>query len=216
MTVFLGSRYGLNGTALMRAAGSGQALIVDTLIKAGANVDGNDKYGTALMRAAANGHKEVFNILIEKEAKVDAVDKFGYNCLMRAAENGHDELVKLSLLKGANVNHTSTDSKKSALMLAAKNGHDNVVKTLLIAKANVNELSKDGTTALDYATENGHDNVVKTLLNVAQSHAKTNTLTPPSPPDQSIKPSTEIAGCFSCIRIAVAKMLGSNSEITRP
>ena len=41
--------------------------------------------------------------------------------------------------------------------------------------------------------------------------------TPPAQiANQSKEPSTKVAGCFSCIRIAVAKMLGSNSEITRP
>ena len=32
-----------NGTALMRAAGNGHALVVGTLIKAGADFDGNDE-----------------------------------------------------------------------------------------------------------------------------------------------------------------------------
>jgi ankyrin repeat protein len=40
------------------------------------------------------------------------------------------------------------------------------------------------------------------------------TLSPPTPPVQDEQPSGS-PGCFSCIRIAVAKMLGSNSGIDR-
>ena len=70
---------GKYGTALTCAIENGHALVVDTLIKAGANVDDviNKKGVTALILATENNYEEIVNSLINGGAKVNELDNHG-------------------------------------------------------------------------------------------------------------------------------------------
>ena len=85
-----------------RAVQSGDAVQVQRLLEAGADVNAIDKNGcTFLHLAAENGYTQVVQVLLKKGAKIDAADKTGYQALHYAALNGHIEAMELLLEKGA-------------------------------------------------------------------------------------------------------------------
>ena len=89
-------------TALMRAAGVGDADCVRLLIEAGADVEDKDSGGrTALMRAARYNHTDCVRLLIEAGADVDDKDSDGWTALMRATEEGDADCVRLLIEAGA-------------------------------------------------------------------------------------------------------------------
>ena len=105
-------------TALMQAAANGKSSAVDTLLRAGANPNTQNKDGeTALMWAAAYNEVDVINLLLANGAKPNTVDNRGFNALMVAAWAGNAEAVQA--LKGKS-NRTAKDANGfSAAELAA-------------------------------------------------------------------------------------------------
>src|SRR3989344_1468562 len=75
------NRGGQYAAALMWAARIGPTIVVDELIKAGADLDHANILGdTALIGAANNGNKQVVNVLITAEANVEPADQ--YECVV--------------------------------------------------------------------------------------------------------------------------------------
>ena len=65
--------WGHDGTPLHAAAKGNHAAVAQTLLGAGARVDGRDRYGwTALMRAAQRGHYAVAVVLLAHGANPNA------------------------------------------------------------------------------------------------------------------------------------------------
>ena len=100
-------------TELMLAAANGHTKIIDTLLRAGANVNAKDNNGgTALMNAARCGRTETVNALLKAGADIHAKDNFGDTALM-VAKNA--EIVNALLNAGAYINATD-ESGRTALM----------------------------------------------------------------------------------------------------
>ena len=127
-------KYGLD-LALIIAAQKGQDLIVQTLLKAGANVEAVSDNGlTASMWASVNGHNSVVQTLLKAGANVETVDRFGWTALMHASVHGRDSVVQTLLKAGANVGAVDQDGW-TALTYASINGRNSVVQTLKAAGA---------------------------------------------------------------------------------
>lgn len=94
---------GENGqTPLMFAARRGEALMVDLLIKAGAEIDACNSDGNqALWSACLADSLASIEILIGMGAQVDHQNDNGTTCLMYAASAGKEEVVSLLLDSGA-------------------------------------------------------------------------------------------------------------------
>lgn len=152
------------GTALMRAAESGDVEMTRTLVEKGADVNARDTdKKTALMRAAERGYAEVAKILLSKRAEVNAKDDDRKTALMRAAEGGHAETVQELLGKGADIK-ARTYYEQDALMYAVDNGHADVVRALLEKGASKDTKDNFGKTVLMTAAGNGNAEVVRLLL----------------------------------------------------
>jgi len=83
-------------TSLMYASSNGYLDAMDVLIKAGANLDGKDKFGfTALMVAATTGEADAIRSLLASGAKVDATDNFGNTALFKAREQKNAEAAQV-------------------------------------------------------------------------------------------------------------------------
>ena len=120
------------------AAQKGNAEVVKTLIKAGANVDWTNSNGeSALHYAAHNGHDKVVDSLIKAKADVNLIDKNRKSALMIATENGHDKVVDSLLNAVVDVNYTNPWGD-NALILAIKKGLDKFLNPLIVAGADVN------------------------------------------------------------------------------
>ena len=123
-------------TALLRAAQTGQLLVVEMLLAQGANlhlnaIDLSGEGGTAFIQAARNGHDDILQTLLSAGAVVDTTELvFHHSALMVAALNGHQKTVVLLLNFGADPKLKDT-SGRSALLLAATNNHLSVVIQLL-------------------------------------------------------------------------------------
>lgn len=149
--------------ALRHAAKSGNLGIVESLIKAG--VDVNDGplgfYGT-LMGAAQNGHVEIVQRIL-KETVYIRTTPGGKTALELAATTGNIKVVEILLEIGADVNHDAVGGYP-ALLGAVEHGHTEIVRRLVKEGLDVNH-SYDGRTALQVAGENG-DPIMASILRV--------------------------------------------------
>ena len=91
-------------TILMHVAGSGDASMLNDIMKLGPNLDVKDNIGrTALHFAARAGNLETFKILVElDEIDIDAVTNAGMTPLMCAVESGAIQVVAESLNNNLN------------------------------------------------------------------------------------------------------------------
>jgi hypothetical protein len=90
-------------TPLMEAT-SHSPLVVDLLIRGGANVNARDMFGgTALMLAARGGREDIVRALIKASADVNTKDSEGRTALSSAIDNGHTEVAQF--LKQAGAHH---------------------------------------------------------------------------------------------------------------
>ncbi len=79
----------------IRAAITGSAEEVLTLISKGANIEAVDEEGyTALMIAALYDHKKTVEVLLDKGAKIDVANKNGGTVITIASSYYHDEIFK--------------------------------------------------------------------------------------------------------------------------
>lgn len=130
-----------DGKLFELAAWHGRKNIVETLIKAGVDVNvASESHGNALQTAANRGYKEIVEILIKAGADVNATNatssRFG-SPLQIAAFMGSIEIMETLIKAGADVNATSP-CLGSALQAAARNGLIEVTEILINAGADVN------------------------------------------------------------------------------
>jgi uncharacterized protein len=100
-------------TPLLMSAESGDAALIETLLKAGAAVDAtNDSGTTPLMIAAASGSTAAVNTLLAHGADVNAREKtYGQTALFFAAGRNRADVVRLLLSKGADPKVKTTITK---------------------------------------------------------------------------------------------------------
>ena len=128
-------------TALMYAAFNGQTELVKIMIKAGADVNAQDKIGTSplMFAASAPGAVETVKVLLEAKAEINMVDSNEhFSALMWAAAEGQAESVKFLLSKGADLTLQDIDGD-TAESFAAKAGHTAVAQILKEAAAKKEE-----------------------------------------------------------------------------
>ncbi|HOT02439.1 MAG TPA: ankyrin repeat domain-containing protein, partial [Acidobacteriota bacterium] len=84
-------------TALMSAAGSGHAAVVDRLITAGADVNAwtRDSGTTPLLCAVGNGHAAVVRLLLARGANAALADSAGVTAAALARQLEHAEIARL-------------------------------------------------------------------------------------------------------------------------
>jgi ankyrin repeat protein len=122
----------LGENALMLAAFKGNQLLVQTLVEAGADVNGTG--WTPLMYAAFNGQLNSIEYLVEKGAQINATASSGSSALMLAARNGHSHVVRYLIGKKADL-ALQNGQHQTALDLAIKQDYADVVALLQAAGA---------------------------------------------------------------------------------
>jgi ankyrin repeat protein len=90
-----------------RAAWQGYATVVHTLVKAGAQVDLQNKGGgTALIWAATNGHAAIVEALMKAGAEINIQDEDGWTALDHSTRSGANDNAVRALLRSTNENWT--------------------------------------------------------------------------------------------------------------
>ncbi|KWX13348.1 Kinase/ NEK [Giardia duodenalis assemblage B] len=153
-----------NQTALMRAASSGHAGVVELLVEHESGMQDSEGW-TALMRAAESNHSDCASLLVDKEARKQ--NKYGSTALIYAAYNDNADCIKILLRDEA---HMYDNKGWSALAYAARN--NNVESARLLAKKEKALRTTrewdgfpSGSTALNIAMQQGHNEIVDILLN---------------------------------------------------
>ncbi|MFV1919377.1 ankyrin repeat domain-containing protein [Sphingomonas sp. MJ1 (PH-R8)] len=142
---------------LFDAARLGRVDMIDTLVKAGADVDGYDRRGfTPLILAAYNGQKEAVEALLERGAdpcKPDAGQ--GNTAQMGVAFKGDDAIAARLLKTDCDVN-ARNKAGQTALMMAALFSRTAQVDLLVAAGADASIADATGRTAASVAAAQGN------------------------------------------------------------
>lgn len=100
-------------TPLIKAVERGNASMVSTMVKAGADINRAGYDGlTPLMAAIDKDNTGVVWTLLQLGADVNLGDLKGFSPLMRAVRGGNSEIVRELIKRGANVNQTSKNGTK--------------------------------------------------------------------------------------------------------
>lgn len=121
--------------AVILAAMSGYAGVIDALAEGKARLDVRDKSGsTALIWAAERGHESAVESLIAGKANLNLENRAGVTPLIAAARDGHLAIVQLLLKAGADLDRED-HTGRTALNWAQTNSRRNVVEALRRAGA---------------------------------------------------------------------------------
>lgn len=147
------------------AAMNGDLQTVQSLLQAGADVNGAQGDGTtALHWAASRDDLDITRVLLAAKANVEAKTRLNQMTpLFMAAKNGNAPIVEALLKAGADAK-AATNVGTTALMLAAAAGSPEAVQALLKAGADIH--GKDvnqGQTALMFAAASGRTEVIRLL-----------------------------------------------------
>jgi hypothetical protein len=157
-------REGPASTPLARAAQTGDAATVRSLIAQGADVNARDAEGyTPLAYAARSGDTDTIKQLLDAKADPNARDcnSFGWTPVINAMHRYNDDAARLLVERGADVNARSGDCKErkiedglTPLMYAAKFDEAEMVKFLLEHGADP-RAEFNGFNALSFAVAGG-------------------------------------------------------------
>jgi ankyrin repeat protein len=155
-------------TALMLAASTGNADVVDELLSHGANVQLKDNYGqTALIFACSKGHYEVAKMLVDRKAGVNVTTSHGQTALMKVCYISHPHtgiLAELLLTHKAKPD-TQTADGTTAAMVAAQNDHMELLEILAHYSASLDlRRTSDGWTTLHIAAAKCSFTMVANLI----------------------------------------------------
>jgi ankyrin repeat protein len=179
-----GNRYG--ATPLSEAAALGNAAIIESLLKAGANPNTRDTSDgeTVLMVTARSGNADAVRALLNHGADVNATESYrNQTALMWAAAERHADVVKILLEHGADwkiissyretrlpkLSAASSVSPFSrggftAFLFTAREGDIDTAKVMLDAGVDINQTDIDGTSGLVVSIMNKHYTFAKWLL----------------------------------------------------
>lgn len=116
-------------SALALACKYGYTKLVKVLLKAGANIEINDKSKfTPLHHACKSGYQDIVKILLKEKANIEALTLEDFTPLYLACLGGHLAVVQTLVESGAIIN--PFESGTNPLFAACKNGHLNIIKYL--------------------------------------------------------------------------------------
>ncbi|XP_055998778.1 uncharacterized protein LOC125653998 isoform X1 [Ostrea edulis] len=153
-------------TPLTAACVGGHVSIMEELVKAGADVNLQDRRGnTPLIAACKGGHVSIVEELVKAGADVNLQNDYGNTPLIAACKGGHVSVVEELVKAGADVN-LQNDYGNTPLIAACDEGHVSIVEELMKAGADVNLQDDDGNTPLIAACKGGHVSIVEELMKV--------------------------------------------------
>jgi ankyrin repeat protein len=136
---------------LLAAARTGDTVLIEGLVKAGALVDARDERGfTPLILAAYHDQGEAVSTLLRLGADACAHDAHGNSALMGAAFKGHEQVVALLLREPCAVDQANGVGQ-TALMFARLFGRSAVADLLVAAGASRTRRDSSGRSADDWA-----------------------------------------------------------------
>ena len=145
-------------TYLMKAAKEGNLMVVNWLLKSGANVNDTYRWGiTALNQSVASNNTDVVKALLK--AGANSVDE----ALYYAAASSNVDIIKALIEAGADVDNIKNYHDYTPLMAAARNGKTENVKALLAAGADPNFKNRFGDIAIHEALNHGYIEIIKVL-----------------------------------------------------
>ena len=183
-----GAANDLGVTPLYLACENGNAVLVRTLLSAGADARAALPSGeTALMTAARSGSADAVSALVAHGAEVNARESLeGQTALMWAVAQRHAEVAAVLIEAGADVHARSrvrpVVTARSArtggagavsvvdeggftpLLFTARSGDASSARRLLAAGADPNDMAPSGVSALVVAAHSGHGTLARLLL----------------------------------------------------
>lgn len=144
-------------TLLHEAARQGDTTLLETLLKAGADLEIKNEYGaTALVVASMAGQTQAIRLLLDAGADANARDLEGNFPLQAACIRGDTALVRQLLAHGADITLQNLEGEM-ALHFAAYHAHGALARMLLDAGAPVNARTRFGATPTRIAWELNND-----------------------------------------------------------
>ena len=147
-----------NGCTALHCAAMSRASVdvVETLIRAGAQLGTRDNRGqTPLHKAAERAGTVVIDTLIKQGADLEARDKEGQTPLHRAAMSSGSVAVNALIAAGADF-HACDQEGTTPLHLAAKHDKRRILEVLLAAGAKANSRTKQGCLAVDLVPDSSN------------------------------------------------------------
>ena len=149
---------------LTAACINGHKLVVEELIRSGANIHLKDLWGiTALHGAAESGHQSIVEYLMLAGADCNVRNESDETPLYAAALEGHLEVVDYLLKHGGDAS-ISDSVKRFPLHAASKAGHSAVVDLLIKFGVDCDPSDKDNKTPLHEASMGGFNDIVDLLI----------------------------------------------------
>jgi len=146
---------GMVATSVHPAAAGVQIALLETLLDAGASVDGDPRRWNPLIAALHNGRGQAAEFLAKRGARLD---------LEGAAGVGRLDVVKSFFKKDGSLRANATQTQMEyGLMWACEYGRTSVVAFLLQKGVDI-DAQPHGETGLHWAAYGGHPAIVKSLL----------------------------------------------------
>jgi Ankyrin repeats (3 copies) len=122
----------VGNSTLSDAAREGQVVLVDELLRAGADVNSANHSGVSVLMSAVGGrHEDVVRRLIKGGARVDAQDGRGMTALMYAARYRNLDMAKLLLQSGAKPTIRDDMGRTAAVFVPESGTNTDPLRTLL-------------------------------------------------------------------------------------
>jgi len=156
-------------TAAFIAAREGYHIILELLLKAGAEVDKPNLAGTTpFLVASDRGREDCVRVLIKYGAKVNQKNQKSFSAILYAAQNGHDRVLQLLVDSGGDVK-AQNFNQQTALHFACMNNKPECVKILVRAGADIHAHTDKGKEPYDLAKERltkEQKRVIRTALGI--------------------------------------------------
>ncbi len=158
------------GHALLAAIKARKTDVIETLLKAGAGIDKQNKdKQTPIQLAATKGYFDIVKLIAEN-LSTNENDTFHYgSALLIAAKADNINVVEVLLKAGAGRAWSYNATGDQALHCAALNGNTKTVSLLLDFKFLLDGQNKDKKTPIELAAEQGHFNIVKLIVEKTQT-----------------------------------------------